>query len=164
MKVELTRFERRAARAAFGTIFPGKDRCSLPLGICDMDLDGYLDKTLSNVPFEPSVGLRLAIWIVALAPIFVLRRLVTIASLGVEDREKVLSAIYTSPYYAVRSAAIGLKAIGALLYCGDARVRPTLLAPAAPATSGPLVVLRKRTSPTDVSDTQEHRDEAHHFA
>ena len=65
---------------------------------------------------------------------------------------------------AVRSAAIGLKAIGALLYCGDARVRPTLLAPAAPATSGPLVVLRKRTSPTDVSDAQEHRDEAHHFA
>ena len=164
MKVELTRFERRAARAAFGTIFPGKDRCSLPLGICDMDLDGYLDKTLSSVPFEPSIGLRLAIWIVALAPIFVLRRLVTIASLGVEDRERSSPPSTRARTTRCAPRPSGSRPSARSSTAATRACRPTLLAPAAPAQSGPLVVLRKRTSPTDVSDAQEHRDEARHFA
>ncbi len=145
MNLALTSFERRSARAAFGTIFPGADRGTLPLGICDMDLDGYLDRTLSSIPFEPSIGLRLAIWVVALAPIFVLKRFATIASLGVEDRERVISAIYASPYYVVRSAAIALKAIGSLFYCGDARVRPSIVGAPVPANSG-IVALRKRSN------------------
>jgi hypothetical protein len=160
MNLALTRFERTAARAAFGTIYPGPERGMLPLGICDMDLDGYLDVTLARIPFEPSLGLRLAIWVVALAPIFVLRRLVTIASLDVADRERVITAIYASPYYAIRSAAIALKAIGALFYCGDARVRPTLLGVLAPLQSGPIVVLRKRSN----EEQEEHRDEQRRIA
>jgi hypothetical protein len=169
MNLALTRFERRSAHAAFGTIFPGTERGTLPLGICDMDLDGYLQRTLSSIPFEPSIGLRLAIWVVALAPIFVLKRFATIASLSVEDREKVISAIYASPYYVIRSAAIALKAIGSLFYCGDARVRPSILGAPAPATTalaqgGPIVALRKRSNPEQEHTSQEQGHEQRRIA
>jgi hypothetical protein len=141
MNLALTRFERRWAHAAFDTIFPGADRGSLPLGITDMDLDGYLDETLADVPFEPSIGLRLAFWVIALSPLFVLGKWRTIASLGLADRERVILTLAASPLYALRSTVIALKAIGAILYCGDLRVRPLILGRRS-APEGGVVPLR----------------------
>lgn len=161
MTIALTRFERQAAHAAFGTIYAGPDCGTLPLGITDMDLDGYLDRTLNAIPLEPAVGLRLAIWLIALAPIFILRRFVTIVSLGVEDREKVIATLYASPHYLLRSAPIALKAIGALFYCGDLRLRPIIMGTQAQAASGPVVTLRKRSSSGEAG---EHRDEQRRIA
>ena len=129
MNVALTHFERRWAHAAFETIFPGPDRGVLPLGICDMDLDGFIDKTLAQRAVRgvasgcgwrsgssrsrrssSSGGSRRS------------RRSAS------EDRERVISAIYASPSTPLRATVMRLKAIGALFYCGDARVRPSIVA------------------------------------
>jgi hypothetical protein len=139
MKIPLTTLERRWAHAILDTIFPGPERGALPLGIESMDVDGFLDDTLAGIPFEASVGLRLAFWVIALAPLFILRKAATIASLGADDRLKVLAAINASPVYALRSTVMMVKAIGALFYCGDRRVRTKIVA-VAPS----VVLLRPR--------------------
>jgi hypothetical protein len=142
--IALTTFERRAAHAAFETVFPGPDRGSLPYGIADMNLDEFLDDTLASVPFESALGLRLAFVFLALAPLFFIGRLATLMSLGAEDRERVVERVYASAVYPIRSTVVMLKAIGALLYCGDARVRPLIVKGGAPAAVVPLVTLGTR--------------------
>ena len=122
----LTAFERACARDAFVAIFPGPD------GIGAMDVDGYVDDTFRKIPLEPVIGLRLAIWIVALAPIFVLRRLRTLRGIAPSDREVVLLALTTNRVYAIRQLVMALKAMAALLYAGDPKVRARLLAPPPP--------------------------------
>jgi hypothetical protein len=137
----LTNTERRWAHAVFDAVFPGPERGALPLGIESMDLDGFLDQTLATVPFEAAIGLRLSLWVMALAPLFILRKLATIASLSPDERMRVLAAINASPVYALRSTVMMVKAIGALFYCGDRRVRPAIV-----AVAPPVVVLRPRKS------------------
>ncbi len=135
MKVVLTDFERRWAHATLDTLFPGPDRGALPLGIADMNVDGFLDETLAAVPFEAAIGLRLAFWIIGLAPLFAIGRLATIASLDPVDRLRVLRAISASPVYVIRSMVMMVKAVASLFYCGDRRVRPRMFAVSASAAS-----------------------------
>jgi hypothetical protein len=160
-RLGLTSFERRAAHAAYETIFPGPDRGSLPLGAADMDLDAFLDDIMANIPLEPMIGLRLAFLILAFAPLFVLGRFATLMSLEVEDREHVIQRVYDSPYYLIRSTVVGLKAIGALFYCGDRRIRPLIVGsqqPAAPAhreaAAPALVPLRSKRPTHGAADEQ----------
>ena len=127
MTVLLTHVERRWAHATLDTLFPGPERGALPLGIEEMDVDAFLDDTFRRVPVEAAVGLRAAFWVIALAPLFVIGRLATIASLHPADRLRVVSAISASPVYMLRSLVMMVKAIGALFYCGDARVRPSIV-------------------------------------
>jgi hypothetical protein len=119
----LTRFEIDSAKAAMIAIFPGSD------GIASMDIEGYLTDTLKRIPLEPVLGIRAAIWIVALAPIFVLRRARTLAGLASSDRELVMVALATNRVYAVRQLVLALKALAALLYAGSPTVRARLMAP-----------------------------------
>jgi hypothetical protein len=139
MTVLLTQVERRWAHATLDTLFPGPERGALPLGIEEMDVDGFLDETFRQVPFEAALGLRAAIWVIALAPLFVLRRFATIASLPPADRLVVVSTMGTSPVYVLRSLVMMVKAIGALFYCGDARVRPSIV-----GVVPPVVTVRLR--------------------
>jgi hypothetical protein len=135
----LMRFERRWAHAMFETIFPGPPRGALPVGIADMDLDGFLDETFTQIPAESMIGLRITIWVVALSPLFVLRRFRSIAGLGVDDRERLLGALLTSRIYFVRQLLLSLKAIGSLLYCGDRALRKVITA--GPPQPSALLVL-----------------------
>lgn len=141
MKVVLTDFERRWAHATLDTLFPGPDRGALPMGIEEMDVDGFLDQTLREVPFEAGLGLRIAFWIIGLAPLFAIGKLATIASLEPADRIRVLRAISASPVYVIRSMVMMVKAIGSLFYCGDRRVRPRMFAVAS-SEQGGVVKLR----------------------
>lgn len=125
----LTSFERRWVRAIFDTIFPGPARGALPMGAAEMDVDGFFDEMFEQAPFESCLGLRAAIWILALAPLFVLARAATFAKLAASDRERVYLELAASRIYVVRSLVIALKAIGSLLYCGNAVVRSHILAP-----------------------------------
>ena len=125
----LTRTEMRWAKAAFSAIFPHKEGGQMPIGICDLDLEEFLRATLVRVPLEPALGLRIAIWVVALAPIFVLRRVTTIHGLAPPDRERVVAALVASPIYAVRQLVIALKAIGAMLYAAAPAVRARMVMP-----------------------------------
>jgi hypothetical protein len=137
--MELTRWENRWAEAAIGAIFPG----SREDGFADvraMDIPGFLQRVVRSLPFKAALGLRLAIWLVALAPLLLLRRFVTIAGLGPEEREAVVARLVASPTYAIRSLVLILKTMGALLYAGDDGVRARMQKP--PAL--PNVVLRRK--------------------
>jgi hypothetical protein len=123
--VTLLRFERRWAVAAMEAIFPG----SSDLGLSDirtMDVDGFLCELMALLPARAALGVRLAVWLVALAPMWVLYRFATIEQLTAGDRERVMIGLMSSQSYAVRSLALILKTLGALLYAGDNRVRAQL--------------------------------------
>jgi hypothetical protein len=126
----LMRFERRWAVAAIEAIFPG----SGDLGLSDMhamNVDGFLRELMATLPFRAALGVRLAVWLVALAPLFVTFRFATIARLALDDRERVIAALAASEAYAVRSLVLVLKTMGALLYAADDAVRMRIMPPRA---------------------------------
>ena len=112
---DLSRLETRWARAAFGAIFPAAPELGFPLGICDMELERFLAETRAAMPWLPALGLRFAIWFVALAPIIVLRRFVTLAGLAESQRAAVVATLSTSRSYLARQMVLVLKATGAPL-------------------------------------------------
>ena len=145
----LAKFERGWAKAAFGTIFPGSNDATPMLHAEQMEIDGFLREVCGRVPLQAALGLRIAIWIVALAPLVVLRKFATIRGLDVADRERVITKLLASPSYAVRQLVMILKTIGALVYAAHPSVRVRMhVAPpnarplAASADAGQLVALR----------------------
>lgn len=141
--MRLTGIENRWAEAAMGAIFPGSNEEGLS-DIRAMDVRGFLARIFVSVPSKVALGLRLAVWIVALAPLFVLGRLATITSLAQSDRERVVAALVTSRNYALRSLVMFLKTMGALLYAGDDGVRARMMVPRKPKS---LVTLRVKGAP-----------------
>ncbi len=137
--MKLSRLELSWAEASMGAIFPGSSEAGLA-DIQAMDLRGFLAQVMHVVPFQAALGLRLAVWLVALAPLFVLGRLRTIAGLSPADREKVVVRLVASRAYAIRSLVLILKTMGALLYAGDDAVRARMLVPSRPQPA--LVTLR----------------------
>jgi len=140
--MKLTRFEDRWAEAVMGAIFPGSAESGLG-DIRAMDVRGFLRQLMRSVPFQAAFGLRAAVWLVALAPLFVLGRFATIVGLTVADRERVLASLVVSKSYVVRSLVLILKTMGALLYAGDGAVRARMLVPA-PAGGGLITLRAKR--------------------
>lgn len=120
--MKLTKFEMTWAEAAMNAIFPGSRDEGIE-AISDMDLRGFLTQVMRTVPLQAAVGLRLAVWVVALAPLFVIGRLATIARLDTKDRERVIGRLLANPWYPLRSIVLILKTIGALLFAGDDAVR-----------------------------------------
>jgi hypothetical protein len=139
--MKLSRFENAWAKAALSAMFPGSLESGFE-GIAAMDVPGYLDDVMRTRPFRAALGLRAAIWLVALAPLFALGRMTTIVGLAQPDRERLLDVLLASRAYSVRMLAMLLKTFGALLYAGNERVRARLR----PAKAPPLVALRLRGS------------------
>jgi hypothetical protein len=139
--MKLTRFEERWAEAAMGAIFPG----SREEGFADirgMDPAGFLRQVFRIVPAQAALGTRVAIWLCALAPLFVIGRFATLAGLKPADRERVIVRLVASPFYVVRSLVLILKTMGALLYAGDDAVRARMNARPRPKSG--LVTLRAK--------------------
>ncbi len=127
MRPRLSAFERAWTDAAFDAIYP--ESPALPHGIASMHPARYLDDLLRDVPLEQSIGIRLALWIVALAPLFTIWKLGTIASIDPDERPRVLDKLLASPVYAVRQLVLLLKAMAALLYARSAAVRAAMTQP-----------------------------------
>jgi hypothetical protein len=143
--MKLTGLEMGWAEAALVGVFPGSVASGFA-SIGSMDVRGFLKGALRRIPLRAALGLRLAIWIVALAPIVVLRRLRTIARLEQVDRERVLARLAASDSYAIRSLVMMLKTFGALLYAGDDGVRARIEIPAASENLQPIRVKRVRAA------------------
>jgi hypothetical protein len=126
--MKLAPIENRWAEAALAAIFPGSSEQGLD-GISAMNIASYLGDVMAWVPLRAAMGLRVAIWLVALAPLFVLGRLTTIAGLSPAERERLMMVLVASRSYAVRSLVLVLKSFGALLYASDARVRALMQGP-----------------------------------
>jgi hypothetical protein len=136
-------FENAWAGAALGAMFPGS--CDVGLdGIGAMDVAGFMHAMMRRLPLRSALGLRVAVWIAALAPLFELGRVTTIARLKPSDRERLVVRLVKSRLYIVRSLMMMLKTFGALLYAGDASVRARLTA--APPARRSLVPLRLRSA------------------
>jgi hypothetical protein len=133
--MKLARFEERWAEAAMGAIFPGAPGDGFG-DIRGMDLRGFLRQVVAIVPTQAAVGLRVAVWLCALAPLFVIGKLSTLSGLAEADRERVVVRLAASRLYAIRSLVLILKTIGALLYAGDDAVRARMNAPRALAQQG----------------------------
>jgi hypothetical protein len=127
--MNLTKLETTWAEAAMGAIFPGSSDTGLG-DIRAMDLRGFLSQVMLTVPFQAALGLRLAVWIVALAPLLVLGRFKTIMGLDQAGREDLIARLLANRVYAIRSLVMILKTIGALLYAGDDAVRARMNTPA----------------------------------
>ena len=127
----LASFELAWTDAAFDAIYPEPPRSLLPHGVASMHPARFFDDVLATIPLEQSLGLRATLWMVALAPLFTIRRLGTIASLDADDRARVLTRLVTSSNYFVRQLAMSFKAIATLLYAKSAAVRAAMTVPAA---------------------------------
>ena len=139
----LTFFERGFAAAAFDGIFPRNADARLPQGAADGDMVGLFEDARSRVPPRVALGLRVAVWIVALAPLLTIGKFTTIAGLATGDRERVVLALLGSNFYFVRQLTTLLKAFGALFFLTFPGVRKAIVrAPAAGAAG--LVSLGKK--------------------
>lgn len=164
MRPHLTSFERAWTDAAWGAIFPappaGYDRPHLVHGIEDQQPGRYLDEVLQIIPFEQMVGLRLTLWVVAFAPLFALKKLATIATLGLADRVRVMEIMITSESYLVRQMATGFKAVATMLYARSKAIRSQMHTPLKAEQSERLIAIR--TSQTRVKSTAKAERSASH--
>ena len=125
--MSLLGFEKRWAQAAVSGIFPVREGARVNVPYDTVDIGGSFDETLEIVPFRVAIGMRLAIWLIALAPLFVIGRFATIASLGLVERDRVLARLIASPMYLVRQMTLLFKAFGALFIFRDGELRESVL-------------------------------------
>ena len=131
--MKLFGFELAWAAAAFDAVIP--ERTALPHGIARMGPARFLADTIAVSPLEQSIGLRLTLWIVALAPLWILRRPRTISAIGPEERQRVLERLVASPVYAIRQLVVAFKAIGSLLYAQSPEALAAMTNPRSRLTS-----------------------------
>lgn len=141
-------FEVHWLRAILRAIFPAAPDLGLDVSAGDLDVGAFYGDLRRRVPGLTALGLRLALWCVALAPLFVLRRFATVAGLLPEERQRLLTRLAESPAYGVRQLALVFKATGALLYGAHPMVR-AVMAPSSPAPlrSGPRLAHDAPTTP-----------------
>jgi hypothetical protein len=161
MRPRLCSFEVAWTDAAFDAIYPERGsgsapRSKLPHGIASMHPARFFDEVLAKVPFEQAMGLRLTLWMIALAPFFTIRRLGTIASIAPEDRTRVLERLVTSPIYVVRQLAMSFKAIATLLYVQSAAIRAAMTVPVAARLVSAARLTRTSTSTSEMGGEHEH--------
>ena len=124
--MSLTKLERSWARAALATMFPSGAHPGVP-GADVIDGGESLDEVCRTVPARVALGLRAAVWILALAPLVVLFRLRTLAGLEPASRERVVLALLSSRVYVVRQLTLLLKAFGALIFVAAPGVREAIV-------------------------------------
>lgn len=156
----LASFELAWTDAAFDAIYPEPPRSVLPHGIASMHPARFFQGVLATVPLEQSLGLRITLWMIALAPIFTIRKLGTIASIDPDDRVRVLERLLTSPYYFVRQLAMSFKAIATLLYAQSERIRSAMTTPTKPLISATLITSRAKAKSDGSSQSRGSHEHA----
>lgn len=156
----LASFELAWTDAAFDAIYPEPPRSVLPHGIASMHPARFFQGVLASVPLEQSLGLRVTLWMIALAPIFTIRKLGTIASIDPDDRVRVLERLLASPYYFVRQLAMSFKAIATLLYAQSDRVRSAMVTPTRPLVSATHITSRVKAKSDGSSQSRGSHDHA----
>jgi hypothetical protein len=142
--------------AALGAIIPHVS--ALPHGIAPSDGRRFIGDVVANAGQEQAIALRVALWIVGLAPILVLRRFATFSSITAEERELVLARLLTCRLYAVRQLVLGLKAVASMLYARSAPARRAMLGVTPPPLESGFVALRTSREDDDDDDPTGARD------
>lgn len=94
-----------------------------PWAVSSDDYLAALETLRSRARWLARVGLRLAIWLIALAPLWRLSQVATFASLPAERRRSLLEELLAHPSLAVREAAFVMKFVAslALFKCDEVR-------------------------------------------
>jgi hypothetical protein len=125
--MRLFEFEVTWAKAVFDAVLP--EHAGLPHGIAPMKPEHFFARTVAQSSIEQAIGMRLALWIVALAPIWFLRRPTTISSLVPTERQRILDRLLLSPIYVVRQLCLMLKAVASMLYAQSPEARRVMSNP-----------------------------------
>jgi hypothetical protein len=125
--MKFSALERRWIVDIFDTMYPRSSDPTLPLGVRDCDIKGYLDDIEKRWPSFSLFGYRATVVVIGLASIVLLRTWRTFHRLTTDERLKVLTAIYASRFYVVRQLVILLKASAGIVYGSEPRVRQQLL-------------------------------------
>ena len=148
-------FELAWARAAFDAVFP--ESAAMPYGIARLEPERDFGDMVATCPLEQAIGLRLSLWMLALAPLVLLRRARTIVGLAPADRQRVLALLLASSVYAVRQLTMAFKAMAALLYARSPVIRAAMLEPRPAAVPTPLesgVVVKQNAAGNDEDDRE----------
>jgi hypothetical protein len=135
------RRERRVALAIFDAIFPSGANDRVPMGASDVDMEGFLEDLEASYPPAVQLGVRGLLWLIELTAWA--RTGWSYADLPRDVREKIFASWYRSRFYLFRQAAVSIKAIAGLGYCGFPEVqesfgyhKPRAAAPLGPLGSG----------------------------
>jgi hypothetical protein len=120
------RFERRWLVRVFETLLPRGADARIGAGAADVPMGRFVDDLLAHAPLEFVAGLRIVLWIVMVAPLFVVRRPRTFLGLAADERLLVLDRLRTSDVYVLREAPILLKTIACLGFCGLPQIQTSL--------------------------------------
>jgi hypothetical protein len=115
-RLSLLGFERRWLLEVFASILPAHP--GLATGAADVPLRRFVDDFVIHAPLQAVLGLRAALWLVLLAPPFVLGRWRTFLGLAPAVRLILLDRLRRSDRYLVRESATLFKVVGALGFCG----------------------------------------------
>lgn len=111
-------FERRWLVRVFEALIPSGADARMPFGAADAPMGAFVDDLLARAPLEFVLGLRATLWLIMLAPLFLLGRPKTFLSLDAGARDDVLARLGESSIYLVREAPLLFKTIGCLGFCG----------------------------------------------
>jgi hypothetical protein len=124
--LRLLRFERRWLVRVFETILPSGIAPQVTRGAADVPMGRFVDDFAAHAPLMALAGLRVGLWMVMLAPLFVLRRARLFLGLPTAERLLLLDRLRRSNHYLVREAALLLKTVACLGFCGLAAVQEPL--------------------------------------
>lgn len=125
--MKLLAIERRWMHGVLDAMFPRHASDELPIGVMDLDVDGFLDEMLGSQTWIGAAGLRMSFALVALSPAMTMLTPRTMGGLPADARERALSKLYKSRYYLVRQFVMLTKATGAMLYCAAPQSRAVML-------------------------------------
>jgi hypothetical protein len=89
----------------------------------EVDYLGWFLSMRTRAPFLAALGLRLAVWIIALSPIWHTRRLRTFGSLALGERAALLDRLLNHGWFAVRELTLLMKIQASMSLLGTATVR-----------------------------------------
>jgi hypothetical protein len=115
-------FERRWARQLLSAFAPTGGPGLAPIQD-EVDYVNALARMMREATPVAALGLRFAIWMAALAPLWLWGRLATINKLAVERRTELLRQLLAHRVFAVRELALLLKFCAAMALLGTPSVR-----------------------------------------
>ena len=125
--MHLSGFERRWAQPSSVPSSPARRAASCRTASPTWISTAFLDETSRRSRSSRRSGCASRFWVIALAPLFMLGKLATIAGSPRRSREAAPVGLRRASL-PIRSTLVALKACRRSSYCGDARLRPLILA------------------------------------
>ncbi len=116
--MKLFRFEERMLVEESRAVLPKG-----PVPAETVDFEAFYRELFAAAPPVVAFGLRGAIWLFALLPLFLLARLRLFSGLLPEERDLLLTRASEHRFYFLRQAAMALKTFACMAYFRDPRVR-----------------------------------------